>query len=68
LYPAGGKSTANFFPQQRRQIESNQIIKSPARLLGVDHIDGQFAWMFDGVINGALGDFVKNHPSDTLVL
>ena len=61
MHAAGGQATADFFPQQRRQIKANQIIQRAARLLGVDQLLRDVARVGHGVQHGLLGDFVKHH-------
>lgn len=57
----------DFLPQQRRKIEPHQVIEGAPRLLGVDQIHGHVARVLYRLLNGALGDFVEDHPADLFV-
>ena len=59
LHPAGREAAAHLFPQQRRQIEADQIVERAARLLRINKVERQRTRLLDGVLNGGLGDFVK---------
>ena len=62
LHAAGAQAAADFFPQQGRQIEADQIVERAPRLLGINQIHFQRARMGDGIEHGIFGDFVKHHP------
>ena len=68
LHPASGQSGPDFLPQQRRQIETDQIVQRPPGLLGVDQIQRQRPGMGDGVLDRPLGDLVERYPPHRLVL
>ncbi len=68
LHAPGRQSTTDFLPQQRGQIEPDEVIQRASRLLSVHERFGQLTWMIDGILNGALRDFVKHDPMDVLAV
>ena len=60
LHAACGEAATDFFPQQRREVEADQIIECAASLLGIDEVDFQLARVGDGIEHGVFGDFVKH--------
>jgi hypothetical protein len=50
LHAPGGEPAADLLPQQRREVEADQVVQRPARLLGVDQVRGQLARVGDGVL------------------
>ena len=68
LHTAGGKPALDLFPQQRRQVETHQVVERAAGLLRIDQVAGQLAGVVDGFLDGALGDFVKGDTMHLLVL
>ncbi len=60
LHPAGGQAGPNFLPQQRREVEADQIVQRPPGLLGVDQIQGKLARLRHGLLNRPLGDLVEH--------
>ncbi len=61
LNPSGAQSRTDFFPQQRRQIEADQIIKRASRLLGIDQIGRDFTRIAHRILNCRFGDFIKGY-------
>jgi hypothetical protein len=62
LHPSGRESAPDLLPQQRREIEADQIVERPPCLLGVDEVIGDLARVGDGLLDRALGDLVEDHP------
>ena len=68
LHPAGRQAWADFFPQQGRQIETNQVIERPARLLCVHQRHGDTTGMGNRFLDRGFGDLVEHDPVQFLVL
>src|SRR5438309_11600379 len=49
---------AHLLPQQRGEIEADQIVESATRLLGVDELERQSARLLDRRADGVARDFV----------
>src|SRR5690349_5665476 len=65
LHTPGGKATTYFVPKQRRNLVSDQAIKNTPRLLRVNQVLINVAWMFESLAHRTLRDFVKRDPADT---
>ena len=65
LYAACAQTAADFFPQQWREVETDQIVQSATGLLRIDQIHFDFARMGNRIEHGVFGDFVEH---DTLRL
>ena len=63
LHTACTQTAANFFPQQWREVETDQIVQSATGLLRIDQVHFDFARVGDGIEHGVFGDFVEH---DTL--
>jgi hypothetical protein len=48
----------------RRQVESDQVVERPARLLGVDQVHGQFTRIGHRFLDRLLGDLGELHPEE----
>ena len=68
LHPAGRQAAADFLPQERRELEADQVVERPAGLLGIHQFLQDVARMRHGIQHGILGDFVEHHALDVLVL
>ena len=64
----GRQAALYLAPQQWREIEAHQIIQRAPGLLGIHEIVGDRARVIHGVGHRALGDLVKDHAGDVLVL
>ena len=62
------KSAAHLLPQQRRQIEADEVVERAARLLRVHQVERQVARLGHGALHFALGDFVEHDALDFLAL
>jgi hypothetical protein len=62
------KPAAHLLPQQRREIETDQVVERTARLLRVDQVERQVARLGNGALYLALGDLVEHHALDVLAL
>ena len=68
LHAAGRQARADLAPQQRRQVEADQIVECAARLLGVDQILGDIAAFLDRALHFPWRDLVEHDALDRLVL
>ncbi len=64
LDPSSRQTATNLLPQQRREIEADQIIERPARLLRVYQRAGKAARLAHRLVDRALGDFGEDHALD----
>src|SRR5579859_3985882 len=51
LYPARRQAGSDFFPQQGRKIEADQVIKRPARLLCIHQRHGNSTGVRYGILD-----------------
>ena len=65
LHAARTQTASDFFPQQRREVETDQIVQRAAGLLRIDQVHFDFARMGNGIEHGVFSDFVEH---DTLRL
>ncbi len=68
LHAAGGQAAPHLLPQQRREIEADEVVERAARLLRVHEVERQVARLGDGALHFALGDLVEHHAFDFLAL
>ena len=68
LYPARGESPAHFLPQQRREIEADQVVERAARLLRVHELERQAARLADRLADGVARDLVEHHAVHVLAV
>src|SRR4029077_15866636 len=66
LHAAGRQAAANLLPQQRRQIEADEVVEGATRLLGIHQTERQAARLRHGALHLALRDFVENDAFDGL--
>ena len=59
LHAPRGQTALHFLPEQRREIEADEVIERAARLLRVDEIERQPARLRDRLAYGILGDFIE---------
>ena len=62
LYAAGRKTGLDLLPEQRRKVETDEIIQRASRLLCADEIIGDIARMVDGFLHRMLRNLVKHDP------
>ncbi len=67
LHAAGRESRLDFLPQQRRQVEANQVIERTARLLRVDEVVVEALCVRNRLAHGVLRDLVEAHALHVLV-
>ena len=48
------RPAAHLLPQQRREIEADEVVERAPRLLGVDQVERQVARLGDGLANRVL--------------
>ena len=51
LHAAGRQAAAHFLPQQRREIEADEVVERAARLLRVHEVERQVARLGDGALH-----------------
>ncbi len=61
LNPPGGKAAAHFVPEDGRDLVADQTVQNAPRLLRVHLLNVQFLGVLEGLLDGGLGDFVKDH-------
>src|SRR6476646_2169769 len=64
LHAAGGDPAADFVPQQRTNLISDQPIENAACLLRVDDVLIDSTWSFDRGTNCFRRDLIKEDPKD----
>src|SRR5262249_49506888 len=62
LHTSGRETLAHFLPQQRREVEANEIVERATRLLGIDQLQRQAPWLRNGFAYRVLRDFVEHDP------
>ena len=62
LHPPGRQAGLDLPPQQRGEVETDQVIHGPSRLLGIDQRIGKAARVLDRILYGPPGDFMEHHP------
>ncbi len=68
LHAAGGQATLHLAPQHRGQVEADQVVQRAPRLLGIDQIAGDGAWLAHGFLDRPRGDLGEDHALHRLVL
>src|SRR5690606_35957798 len=64
----GGARKARLLPQQRREIEADQIIERAPRLLRVDEVLGDGARLLDRLADRVARDLVEDDAVDVLTV
>ena len=64
LYAAGGEAGADFAPQERREVEADEVVQRAPCLLCVHQVHFELARVGDGLLDGVLGDFVEGNAVD----
>ena len=64
LDATGGESVADLFPEERREVETDQIIQNRTGLLGIHEIKGNVARIFNRMQDRLFGDFMELDPLD----
>ena len=67
LHAAGGEAAPHFLPEQRREIEADEIVERAPRLLRVHEIERQVARLGHRLAHRGLGDLVEHHAMHLLV-
>ena len=68
LHPAGGQPAPHLLPQQRRQVEADQVVQRAPRLLRVHQVERQLARRGHRLAHGVAGDLVEHYAVHGLVL
>ena len=68
LHPARRARARQLAPQDRRQVEADQIVERAARPVGVDEGVVDLARIAHRLLDGVLGHRVEHHAIDALVL
>src|SRR5690606_31870884 len=66
LHAARGQPPPHLLPQQRRQIEADEIVERAARLLRVDQLRRELARALDRLADRSLRDLVEDDPVNGL--
>ena len=61
LHTAGREARLDLAPQHRRQVEADQVVERPPRLLRVDQGRQHLAWVLYRVLDRRLCHFVEHH-------
>ena len=67
LDAAGAEVARDLAPEQGAELIADEAVEEPAGLLGVDHVHVDRPDVAEGVLDGALGDFVKGDAADPVV-
>ena len=59
LHPSRRSRAGQLAPQHWGQRETDQIVERPPRLLGIDEIHVEVAWVLQGIEHRAFGDLVE---------
>ncbi len=62
LHAAGTQPRTDLAPQQRRQVEADQVVQCAPGLLRVDQVGGNFARVAHRILDGRFGYLVEGHP------
>ena len=68
LHAPRRQSAAHLLPQERGEIEADQVVERAARLLGVDELERQSARLPDRRADGVARDFVEHHAMHVLAV
>ena len=68
LYASGRQAALDLLPEQRRKIETDQVVERPARLLRTDEIARYTPRIFNRFLNRVFCDFVKYDTMYRLVV
>src|SRR5688572_5828639 len=69
LHAAGGKAGLDLLPQQRREVEPDQVVERPPRLVGIDEVAVHaLLGLRDRLANRVLRDLVETDPVDVLAV
>ena len=68
LHAARRQPAAHLLPQQRREVEADEIIERAPRLLGIDELERQPARLPDRRTDGVARDLVEHHAVHVLAV
>ena len=68
LHAPRRQSPAHLLPQQRREVEPDQVIERAPRLLRIDQVPGQLPRCLDGFANAVASDFIEGHTMHLLAI
>ena len=68
LHAPGGQPLPHFLPQQRREVEADEVVEGAARLLRVDQLQRQTARLADRLADGVARDLVEHHAMHVLAV
>ena len=68
LHAAGRQPVLDLAPQDRRQVEADQVVERAPRLVGVHQVAGDLARVFHRVRDRLRGDLGEHHPVQGLAL
>ena len=67
LHTAGGESSFDLCPQNRRDLIADHAVQNAAGLLRIHEIHVNITGIFEGLRDCLLGDFVESNPGDLFV-
>ena len=67
LHSAGAQAAPDFLPQQRGEVEADQIIQGAARLLRIHQAHIELARLFEGFLHAFFSHLVEHHAQGALV-
>ena len=62
LHAAGRQPALHLAPQHRREVEADQVVERAPRLLGVDQVHRDPAWLRHRFLDRARRDLGEHHP------
>ena len=68
LHASGGQPLAHLLPQERREVEADEVIERAPRLLRVDQFQRQTARLTHRLADGVAGDLVEHHAVHVLAV
>ena len=67
MHAAGAQAAPDFFPQQRGEVEADQVIQGAARLLCVHQAHIELARLLEGFLHAFFGNLMEHHAQGALV-
>ena len=67
LHAAGAQAAPDFFPQQRGEVEADQVIQGAACLLCVHQAHIELARLLEGFLHAFFSNLVEHHAQGALV-
>src|SRR6185312_12461396 len=68
LHAARREAAPDLLPEKRREIEADEVVERPARLLRIDQIERQIARLRHRLADRVARDLIEDHPMDRLAV